>query len=401
MRMIDINWQWGYNLIIILKKEENSMKKALAILLALLLLTMAACGQESTQTEQQEQANAETQLQNEPTQEAAEEIDETTVPANYVDKYEKNGITFMDHYENGVLVRSDYRMPDGSSGSEHMDADGNLTYTMYKMPDGSSFETHYYPDGNISKDITRNADGSYCEFHYANDGTVDTKTMTFYPGTLIYQKEVAADGTVLYEYAPEFREDGTYVDTFVADDGTVYETTYGAGGKIVASRAYNETTGWTQNTEYYESGLPRKSVTDDPSTGDHTETEYYDIQLTATVKETGYEYTYTVTKSSLYQNSQTGAYQLQEYHENDMEKYTHVIMSADYEWERKCDEEGNILYERNFNYGRETEFFGEGGVLVKYVDNGTVYEGDQIPANAKQNFEEIQKNIKETYAERH
>ena len=108
---------------------------------------MAACGQENTQTEQQEQANPETQLQNEPAQEAAEEIDETTVPANYVDKYEKNGITFMDHYENGVLVRSDYRMPDGSSGSEYMDADGNLTYTMYKMPDGSSFETHYYPDG--------------------------------------------------------------------------------------------------------------------------------------------------------------------------------------------------------------------------------------------------------------
>ena len=65
------------------------------------------------------------------------------------------------------------------------------------------------------------------------------------------------------------------------------------------------------------------------------------------------------------------------------------------------DEEGNILYERNFSYGRETESFGEGGVLVKYVDNGTVYEGDQIPANAKQNFEELQKMIKETYAERH
>ena len=379
------------------------MKKIMAILLALLLLTMAACGQETARQMEQEPAATQT----EPTGESAGETEEvqaseeTTVPANYVDKYEVNGMQVMDHYENGVLVRSDYRMPDGSSGSEYMDADGNLTHTMYKMPDGSSFETHYYPDGNISKDITRNADGSYYEFHYANDGTVDTKTMTIYPGTLIYQKEVAADGTVLYEYAPEFREDGTYVETFEADDGTVYETTYGAGGKIVASCAYNETTGWTQNTEYYESGLPRKSVTDDPSTGDHMETEYYDIQMTATVKETGYEYTYTVTKSSLYQNNKTGAYQLQEYHENDMEKYTHVIMSADYEWERECDTEGNILYERNSNYGRVTECFGEGGELVKYVENGTVYEGDQIPANAKQNFEEIQKMIKENYAERH
>ena len=377
------------------------MKKALAILLALLLLTMAACGQESTQTEQQEQVNPETQLQNEPAQEAAEEIEESTVPASYVDKYEVDGMHVMDHYENGILVRSDYTMPDGSTGSEYLDADGKITYSVFNMTDGSSFETWYYPDGNISKDITHNADGSYYEFHYANDGTIDTKTMTFYPGTMTYQKEVAADGTVVYEYAPEFREDGTYVDTFVADDGTVYETTYGAGGKILSSHAYNETTGWTMDTEYYENGQIRKSVTDDPSTGDHTETEYYDVQLTATVEETGYEYTYSVTKSSLYQNSKTGAYQLQEYHENDMEKYTHVIMSADYEWERKCDEEGNILYERNFSYGRETESFGEGGVLVKYVDNGTVYEGDQIPANAKQNFEELQKMIKETYAERH
>ena len=78
LRMIDINWKCRYNLSIILKKEGNSMKKVLAILLALLLLTMAACGQENTQTEQQEQANPETQLQNEPAQEAAEEIDEPT-----------------------------------------------------------------------------------------------------------------------------------------------------------------------------------------------------------------------------------------------------------------------------------------------------------------------------------
>ena len=85
LRMIDINWQWGYNLIIILKKEENSMKKALAILLALLLLTMAACGQESTQTEQQGQTNMDTQLQNESVQEAAEEIEETTVPAKHLE----------------------------------------------------------------------------------------------------------------------------------------------------------------------------------------------------------------------------------------------------------------------------------------------------------------------------
>jgi hypothetical protein len=291
-------------------------------------------------------------------------------------------------------------MPDGSTGSDYLDADGNLTYSVFNMADGSSYETWYYPDGNISKDITRNADGSSYEFHYANDGTVDTETMTFYPGTVTYQKEVAADGTVVYEYAPEFQEDGSYVDTYEAEDGTVYETTYGADGKMLSSHAYNEATGWTMDTEYYENGLIRKSVTDDPATGDHSETEYYDLQKTRVIEETGEEFTYSVTKSSLYENSRNGSYQLQEYHENGMDKYTHVIIGADSEWERKCDEEGNILYERNCSNGRETESFGEGGVLVKYVENGTVYEGDQIPGHVKQSFEEMQKLLKESFAQR-
>lgn len=374
------------------------MKKTLAILLALLLLTMAACGQENAPT-QQATAEAQTEAAAK-SEETSEKVEETTAPASYVDQYEVNGVRVMDHYENGILVRTDYTMPDGSSGSEYLDADGNLTYTVFNMTDGSSFETWYYPDGNISKNITYNADGSYNEFHYANDGTVDTETMTFYPGTVTYQKEVAADGTVVYEYAPEFREDGSYVDTYEAEDGTVYETTYGADGKMLSSHAYNEATGWTMDTEYYENGLIRKSVTDDPTTGDHSETEYYDLQKTRVIEETGEVFSYSVTKSSLYQNSNNGAYQLQEYHENGMDKYTHVIIGADSEWERKCDEEGNILYERNCSNGRETESFGEGGVLVKYVENGTVYEGELIPVHVKQSFEEMQKLLKESFAQR-
>lgn len=342
------------------------MKKYLALLLALMLL-LTACGQSAEQS---------------PDQTSAENAD-SAAGELYVDEFESEDgqAKFKDYYEGGKdgrLVRSECYMADGSYSEILYTEGGAPDHSIFRGADGSVYEDFYYPNGTLSKSIITNADGSWMEFHYADNGVVDNETMTYYSGTTIYQKEVAADGTVVYEMETELRyeEDGTYwtVDTY--DDGSVREAHYTADGILMADKHTDPANGMNSETEYAEDGTMLRSIYDDTENGIRTETEYYS---------NGNPMTMTVTR--------TDSYSTVEYYENGYLKHEYYEHEDGTVSEDKLNEAGYLVYSHIISSGYDTEHFAdEEGVLVKYVENGTVYEGSAIPSWAAENFAGMQEN---------
>lgn len=322
------------------------MKKILALMIALLLL-LCGCGQETAPKQGEQDAAVNQQ----------DQTAETTAEDYYVEeKTTEDGthiIIYRDGGPEGAVVKAYCTYTDGTTSEERYDSEGNLEYMTWSVIDGSVFETYYYPSGNIAKNISKMADGHYYEVHYMDNGTYDEKTGVGYDGTITYEKSVTPDGYV-DEKTYDIEEDGTRWDTEEWEDGTIVKTHYGAHGALL------------------------ERIQDNEATGDHTEITYY---------ENGSE----KTRDSYHADSKQRIYL--EYYEDNAVKYSLIEGENGSKNEEKINEAGyTTYYFENFNNTRDCEFFAnDTGELMKYVENGTVYEGDAIPSSAREMFNQVRK----------
>lgn len=333
------------------------MKKILATILAILFL-LTGCAQAS---------------------------DQNGADTLYVKEYEIEGTQIKEYYEggkNGLLVRSEYTMPDGSSGEEEYTADGKMSHMIFRNTDGSVYEDFCYPNGTFSKSIVTFPDGSYSEYHYADNGRVDEETNTYYPGTMIYQKDVAADGTVLYEMTAElnYEEDGSYWITSTFEDGSLSESHYSAEGLLLEDKYTDPSNSMISESTYAQSGALVSSIFTDLTNGVTTETEYYPNGNPMKI-------TMTYTDSDAHMSS--------EYYENGYLKYDYYLGEDGMISEDKLNEAGYLVYSHFVSSADdyEYEYFGDDeGNLVKYVENGVTYEGTAIQDWIVENFRTMQEN---------
>ena len=341
------------------------MKQMITLLLAIAFCcSLVACGK---------------QPNNDVAVNATVEMTAATEPENWIVKeMEVEGIRFTEYWtEDGILVWDEFIMPDGTYGEEHYHnaEKGLLSYMIIHQPDGSIMENHCYPDGTSQKEIFRSADGSCEEYHFANNGEMDAETMTFYPGTMVYAHVTDSEGTVTYQL--ELEEDFSGWEWQLYEDGTINETRYDAGQILAWSKQYHPEEGWWTEYEYYEDGTLRHSVGEDPNLGIRDEWEYFP---------NGNRMKITVT----YLDSD--AYSYTEYYQNGVTKHYINIEADGTKTETKYNEEGYYTYLYAKNLAGETEHFAdETGKLIKYVENGTTYEGDAIPSWVVESFNEMQK----------
>lgn len=357
------------------------MKKTLAIILALLLLLLTACGQASqpgsTQTPSEENAA--------PAEETAALSDEI-----FVDEYEMAGTKVKDYYQggkDGILIRTEFTDPDGGYGVQEYFEDGTLSHMVYHGADGSVYDEEYYLSGSSKQCIVTNADGSYSEFHYADNGYYNTEEHCYYSGTMTYMKDVAADGTVTYELSSDFQfeEDGSYWQNNTMADGSVSDCHYRADGTIMEEHYTDGTTGLYSETTYDENGIVIYTFFDDPEYCTKSETEYYpngNIKKMSTT------------------HTDSDAFDITEYYENGFLKYEYYKHEDGTGSEDKYNEAGFLVYSHVIDLYGEFEYYGdEEGNLLKYVDNGTVYEGTAIPSWAVEGFQLMQEFVQERNAQ--
>ena len=338
------------------------MKRIISIFLILFLLT--ACGKNV-----------------EPQPETGENLPSSaTEPEELIaEEIEINGARFIEYRnKEGVLIWDEFVMPDGSYGEEHYyDAEkGLLRYMISHNADGSINEFYCYPDGTPHKDIFQNADGSFLEQHYANDGWVDQQTMTFYPGTVVYIYSTDAQGNLTHKL--ELAEDLSGEEWELFSHGQIQETRYNAGKIPEFCLAYHPEEGWWTEYRYYEDGTLRQSVGEDPATGIRDEWEYYP---SGSQKSISVDY------------MESDAYIYTEYYENGRRSHYICVEEDGTKTETKYNQAGYYTYLYSKNARDETEHFAdENGNLLKYVENGTVYEGDAIPSWIAESFTEMQKS---------
>lgn len=331
------------------------MKKVLALMIALLMLLLCACGQE-TAPAQSEQEAAQTQ-QDQTAEDKQGQTAETNADGYYVEEKTTEDGTHLTIYRDGgpegAIVKGYATYTDGTKSEEGYDSEGKLEYMIWNDADGSVYEMYYYPSGNMEKNISKMADGFYYETHYMDNGSFDEKTGIGHDGTITYQKTVTPDGQV-EEITYDVEEDGTRWDTDEWEDGTIVKTHYGTNGNPIEQTMNNETT------------------------GDHTEITYY---------ENGRE----KTRDSYHAGSKQRVYL--EYYEDNSVKYSLIEGENGSKNEEKINEAGyTTYYFENFNNTKDSEFFAnDTGELVKYVENGTVYEGDAIPGTARDMFNRVRK----------
>lgn len=324
------------------------MKKALALILALMLLMLVACGQGAEQSGESKPA----QDQNS----AAEAGSETTGDGYYVSEEVREDGSKLTVYRNGgpegAVVKAVVDYPDGSHHEETYNADGNLTSMSGKEADGTVYECTFYPSGYPHTDIYRYADGSYEEIHYLDDGSIDPETGWITSGTIIYEKRVSADGKVEeFSYDITKEEDGTWWNEEELEDGTTIKTHYSANG------------------------LPMKQISDNPATGMHVETEFY---------ESGNM------KSQTHTRGDSEGYNYMEYYDGGDVKYRYIQQEGDSFIEENISELGYSTYLHIKSPTVDREFFAdENGNLLKCISDGTPYEGDAISATDKDMFDRM------------
>ncbi len=327
------------------------MKKRIALMLAFVLcLSLCACGQEAAPDQkEQDTSNLETQAQS--------ATAETTAEGYYVQKKTMEDGTNVTIYRyggpEGAIVTGFLVYPDGAQAEERYNSEGVLEYTIYIDVDGSTYETFFYPSGCIAKDVMNSADGSYSEVHFMDNGTIDEETGVITSGTICYEKYVTADGQVEeYSYDITVDDDGTRWNTEEWDDGTVVRTHYSANG------------------------MPIEQIQDNEATGDHTEIKYY---------ENGSE----MTRDSYYADHGIRSYL--EYYENGSVKYSLLEYDSGGKSEERINEAGyTTYYYDNFDNTSDKEFFANDvGELVKYIEDGTVYENSAIPSSARDIFNQV------------
>ena len=330
------------------------MKKRIALVLAFVLcLSLGACSQESAQPEQ---TVTEAQAGQTANNSQAEQAGTLTEDGYYMqEKTTEDGIHLKIYRAGGPegpIVSGYVTYPDGTYSEERYDTDGKLEYFTWNDTEGSVYEQYYYPSGNVSKSISNYADGSYDEFHYMDNATYDEATGISYDGTITYRKMISADGQV-DEETYEFEEDGTRWETDEWPDGTIVKSRYTGRGMLLEQIQDNEATGNHVEITYYENGNEK---THDAYYADH------------------------------------GLNSLIEYYENGSVKYSLMEYDDGTKVEEKINEAGYTTYYRCIGDGINWEFFADDtGELVKYVKDGTVYEGNAIPTDARNTFNQVRK----------
>lgn len=319
------------------------MNRMLALMIAMVMLLLCACGQEAAPAQTEQNAEETHDEQSAQTNEDGYYIEEETFDDGTI-------ITsFYNGGPDGALVKVSYEYPEGAYAEERYSEEGKLEYTIYGEADGFASEMYCYPSGNVEKTITKMPDGSYEEMHYLDNGTVDFQTgaMTF--GTVTYVKQITPDGQVEeFTYDIRVEEDGTTWSTEELEDGTVIQTHYDQNGILMEQLFDNEAEDHHIKTEFYENGSEKS-------------------------------------RDSYYGDSKTRDYI--EYYEDNSVKYS-LIEYEEGKREEKFNEAGYTVY--YYESTLEMEFFADdSGELVKYVEKGTVYEGDAIPDSAKDLFAQV------------
>ena len=337
------------------------MKKILAILMLLALcLGLCACGGEEVAlpTKPAQSTPQNMPVAQEIQSSASGEVQETT---------ESTGETYPweAEFNEKDFVKFNVTAPKGEKITTWKEGSMFGTERRYlcQYPNGDIMDEYYYPSGNASHCYTWYADGSYSESHHLDDGYTDLEKKMTYSGTTIYQKDIYADGSWnethcdkngTVTYAASLDTEGTYWEYYLFEDGTSRDV------------SDNPNTGEHSESEYYANGNTKKWISDDPEAGTYSESEYYENGNV---------------ERSVYKDSATEYCSEQEYFESGNLKHS-KNQSPESTMEERYDEEGYRTYFYSKGNGWEIELTAdETGKLVKVSENGTVYEGAAIPAH--------------------
>lgn len=329
------------------------MKKVLALMLALLILALCACGQDTATGSAQIGPNGETGAQNAEKQQ--EQAGELTADGYYKQEKTLDDGTVVTIYRDGgpegAIVKGSVKYLDGSRSDEKYFSDGTVEHMLWTDADGNTGETYYYPSGNTEKSITKSVDGTYSEIHYMDNGYFDEKTGTNYDGTITYLKFIDSNGYV-DERTFDVAEDGTRWDSEEWEDGTIVKTHYGINGMTIEQIQENEKTGNRTEIKFFENGNEKSRDT-------HSAEHGYTLKM--------------------------------EYYESGIVKHSLLVYDdGSHTREEKVNETGYTTYYHESGNGLDMEFFADdNGELIKYVDKGTVYEGDAIPGIARNTFNQV------------
>ena len=332
------------------RKRGVRMKRGWIVLLVLLMLT--GCGQSNgtaaaNKTEQPAvQENAAAQA------DATEAIEEEL----YVEELDLQGMKITDYYrggKDGILVRTEWEDPEGRHGVQTFWDNGMMATSITYDLDGSIHEEECYTNGTAKISIFHEPDGSVQENHYADDGIVEEADgmISFLPGTQTYGRTLDANGTMVREMIRN--EDGTSWEWGMDESGCTWEVHFSVDGYMT------------------------KTVSDDPANGWHSETEFYIDGSRKLQEDIG----------------EDGSYRLYEFYADGKKKHVIQVDTDGTKLENMYNHEGLLTYSYSKNLSDEREFVtDEGGKLIKYTENGTVYEANQIPEDAALTFERMQQS---------
>lgn len=351
------------------------MKKRIALILAFVLcLSLCACGQGSAHAPaDQKPANAK---QND-TESQQEQTAETTAGDYFVEEEilvdGGKSTTYRVGSPNGVIAKITREFVDGSYTEERYDSEGKLEYSIHSRPDSYVWEQYFYPSGNVSKDIMKSADGSSTEKHFLDNGSIDEATGTVTSGATTYEKHVTADGQVNeITHDIDVEDDGTYWFNYTGEDGSIEKTHFDTDNKIIEAIRDNEATGDHAEIEYV-NGIKFKEIQTNKNNDNRMEITYYESGKMKSLD------TYDANRKER---------TLIEYYENNSVK--HLLQEADdgYKHEEKYNEAGYTTYYYDSN--QDMEFFADDvGELLKCISKGQTYEGDAIPSEERQVFEQV------------
>ena len=359
------------------------MKKRIALVLVFVLcLSMCACGQESSPAQATQDSTATQNMQAGNEEVVNNQTAETTPDGYYVEEGTLadggKSTTYRVGSPDGVIAKLTKEFVDGSYTEERYDSEGKLEYFIHSRPDSYVWEQYFYPSGNVSKSITKEADGSSTEMHFLDNGSIDEAAGTVTYGTTTYEKLVTADGQVNeITYDIDVEDDGTYWFNYTGEDGSIKKTHFDTDNKIIEAIRDNEAIGDHAEIEYV-NGIKFKEIQTNKNNDNRMEITYYESGKMKSLD------TY---------NAEHKERTLIEYYENNSVK--HLLHESDdghYKEELKYNEAGYTTYYYLYNSDADTnmEFFANDvGELLKCISKGQTYEGDAIPSEERQVFEQV------------
>jgi len=223
----------------------------------------------------------------------------------------------------GTFITWAKNSPFEPSRTLNMHNNGDIEDIYYGYPN-SDFPSHDYFYG---------ADGTYGEFHYLDNGHYDEASDVSYWGTTIYYKII--------------NPDGSFTECECDENGNVIQDVQA------------EANGYYSESLYYENGNIKKSICNDPVTGEYWEQECF---------ENGNA------KKCIFAKAAAGIYTEQEYYENGSFKYNRD-KTPEYSIEERYDEDGYRTYYHSKNANYEIELIADDtGKLVKAIENGVEIE---------------------------